>query len=148
MARKPTSASKDPSVIPMPWLDSAWAESADRYGSRFADTVSTGSRETINCLESMVDDQLAFMKQRLKADFECAKTLSECREPNDAAKVITDFWQTLFTDYAKATEKAGEQMNKCMAEAWTTTTAVTETAMEAANSAEEAITSMAKKTAA
>ncbi len=148
MARKSTSARKDPSVIPMPWLDSAWAESADLYGNRFAETMSTGSRETLNCLEGMVDDQMAFVKQRLKADFECAKSLSECREPTDAAKVISDFWQTLFADYTKAAEKAGAQMNKCMTEAMTTTTAVTETAMEAANSAEEVITSMTRKTAA
>lgn len=148
MARKSASATKDPSVIAMPWLDPAWAESADRYGSRFADSFSTGNRETINCMETMVDTQLAFVKQRLQADFECAKTLSDCRDMTDATRIMTKFWETMFTDYSKATEKAGEDLSKYMTEAWTTTTEVTETAMEAANSAEEAITSMTKKSAA
>lgn len=148
MARKPASATKDPSVIPMPWLDPVWAESADKYGSRFADNFAAANREAISYMEALVDSQMDFAKQRLHADLECAKTLSDCRDAADATRIMTNFWEVMFTDYAKATEKTGEELRKYLAEAWTTTTAVTETAMEAANSAEEVISTFTKKSAA
>ena len=148
MARKTASPTKESSVIPMPWMDSAWAESTDRYGSRFADNLAEANREAINYMETLVDTQMAFVRQRLNADFECAKTIAGCGDMADATRIMTAFWETMFTDYSTVNEKAGDQLRSYLAEAWTTTTAVTETAMEAANSAEEAITALTKHSAA
>lgn len=148
MDQKTSTAKKDPSVVALPWLDPAWAETADRFGDRFADTLSAASRDYLGYMETIAESQLAFLRHRLHADFECAKTLTDCRDVGEAARVTTAFWEVLFTDYSKAAEKAGEDLRTYMSEAWTTTTAVTETAMEAANSAEEAITKLASKTAA
>lgn len=148
MSRKTANPTEAPSMVGLPWMDPVWTESVDRFGSRFTDTLATANQEAISCAESMVDDHLAFMRKRLNADFEAAKDLASCRDPGDAAKVVINFWSNLFSDYADAGERRGQQMSEYLGEAWSATTEVTETAMEAANSAEATMTSIAKKTAA
>lgn len=132
MQAKSKPAAKDLSVVPLPWLDPAWMEKADLFGDRYAQQFARAQREALDQAEVLVEDQLVFLRERVHADFECAKALSEIRDPVEAARVLSDFWQRMVSDYSDCLEKSGAKIRDIAARAYATSLELAETSGEAA----------------
>lgn len=147
MARQ-TKAAKDPSVVPLPWLDPAWMENADVFGSRIFDTFTKTNMQALDRAETLVEDQMSFVRGRVHADFECAKALSKARDPMEASRVLTEFWEKMVSDYSACAENTGEKMREFAAKACERSMEMAEVSGEAAASVEQAFEKATKTGAA
>ncbi|MDJ0932546.1 hypothetical protein [Breoghania sp.] len=71
----------------------------------------------------------------MRADFECAKAITEARDPIEASRILTEFWEKLFADYSACAERHGEKLRELAAKAC-------ESSMELAEISNEAVTSV------
>lgn len=148
MSRQTKTAAKDPSVVPLPWLDPSWMEKADIFGSRFFDQFSKAGGETLDKTETLVEDQMAFVRDRVRADFECARALTNARDPIEATQILSGFWQQLFSDYTACAESHGEKLREFAAKACETSMELAEVSNEAVNAVEQEIGKATKSSAA
>lgn len=144
MQKKTKAPAKDPSVVALPWLDPAWMEKMDLFGGRFGDQMSRAHNETLDQVETLVEDQLVFVRERVHADIECAKALSQARDPVEAAQVMADFYKQMIAAYSDCGERAGATLREITAQAFSSTLDLTETAEKAAGAAEEEVERAAK----
>ncbi|MEI2387353.1 phasin family protein [Breoghania sp. JC706] len=148
MPRQTKTASKDPSVVPLPWLDPSWMEKADMFGSRFFDQFAKMNIETLEKTETLIEDHMSFVRGRVHTDFEYAKALSKARDPMEATRIMSEFWEKMVSDYSACAESNGEKMREFAARACETGMEMAEVSGEAASSVEEAISKATKSSAA
>ncbi len=144
MPRQTKAPAKDPSVIAFPWLDPEWMEKADFFGSRIFDQISKAQVELLDKSETLFEDHLSFVRGRVHSDFECAKSLSEARDPVEVFQVMSAFWEKTFADYSANTETNGAKLREIVARCCENGMQIAETSGEAASSAEVALDKMMK----
>lgn len=83
----------------------AFAELEDRMEAKTAESFQKLGQTVIKNTEKAIEGHLAFINQRVMDDFACAKSLTNCTTPEEAAKTLQAFYSNMATAYQNHFEK-------------------------------------------
>ena len=113
----------------------AWsfAEREDRLEERAFSSLERINRTVWDQTEKALEEHMAFATQRLHEDFECAKTLSGCRMPDEVMGTLKSFYTRMADDYQTHGRKQMEMLQASFSESLANAEELGEAALEAAS---------------
>lgn len=139
MSDKQTSSPFDfMNVFAAPWQVpnlSAWsfAEREDKLEERAFSNLQRINRTLWDQTEKALDDHMAFASKRLHEDFECAKTLTSCRMPDEVMGTLQAFYTRMAEDYQTHGRMQMEMLQAGFSEGLANAEELGEAALEAAS---------------
>ncbi len=127
---------------PAPYFSNwVFAEREDKLEELTFSSLQKFNKAAWDRAEKVIDDQMSFVSHRMHQDFECAKSLSECRMPDEAFATLQSFYTQMADEYQRhARGQMGlfqDGMNEGMATAEELGETALETAAELSKAAEE-----------
>lgn len=100
----------------------------------------------LNTTKACMERQADFAYSRWQEDLDLLSKLSECREPQDAAETVRDFYSRMMDAYTKHFSAQTELFQSGLSESLTTAEELRETATEISKAATETVTKAANDT--
>ncbi|ADZ68904.1 hypothetical protein [Polymorphum gilvum] len=122
----------------MPLNEWNWAERGDRLEERAFESFEHMRRALIANTGKALEGQMDFVTQRLHADFECVKALSDCRMPDQAFHTLQGFFLDMWRDYEAQAQRNIELLHASLTENLHCAEEITDTAIETVAEIEQA----------